>query len=166
MFFITYCSCAFAAVVHGVGSDLRDIAKKDVPLAFYFWWLATLFYTVTTVFVRASISVFLNKLCVKKTHKIIIWSTMGVVIAYSIFYFILAIFQCTPPSFFWERLRGKKDGSCLNAEIFPAATYAHSTISAIADWILGLLPIWLIWGLQMNTRTKVSVGILLGLGMM
>lgn len=47
-----------------------------------------------------------------------------------------------------------------------AASYAHSVVSAMADWVLGLLPIWLIWGLQMGRRTKISVGILLGLGVL
>jgi hypothetical protein len=163
--YTTYCSCGLAAIVHGVGRHPSDIPKEDLPQALYFWWLATIFYTLTTVLVRASISVFLNKLCVSRAHKIIVWGTMAVVIAFSTFYIFLAIFQCNPPSYFWERYLGKT-GTCINSAIFPGATYAHSTISAIADWILGLLPLWLIWDLQMNFRTKISVGIILGMGVM
>jgi hypothetical protein len=39
-------------------------------------------------------------------------------------------------------------------------------VSAVADWILGLLPIWLIWNLRLDTRTKLAASILLSCGMM
>lgn len=48
----------------------------------------------------------------------------------------------------------------------PNASIAHSALSFTADWILGLLPVALIWDLKMNTRTKVSVGILMSLGLL
>lgn len=124
-----------------------------------------MFYTTTLVFLRGSIALFLLKICVKKTHKMVIYVTMSIVIVYTIFYFFLAIFQCNPPSFFWQKYLGAK-GVCLDSHVFPGATYGHSIVSALADWTLALLPIWVIWDLQMNLRTKASVGVLLGLGMM
>lgn len=50
------------------------------------------------------------------------------------------------------------------SKIFPDATFAHSAISATADWVLGLLPIFFIWDLKMNHRTKISVAVVLSLG--
>ena len=57
-------------------------------------------------------------------------------------------------------------GSCINAAAVPDASIAHSAVSFTADWILGLLPIALLWHLQMNTRTKVSVATVLGMGLL
>jgi len=57
-------------------------------------------------------------------------------------------------------------GSCIDAAAVPDASIAHSAVSFTADWILGLLPIFLLWNLQMNTRTKVSVAACLSLGLL
>jgi hypothetical protein len=57
-------------------------------------------------------------------------------------------------------------GSCINPAAVPDASIAHSAVSFSADWVLGLLPIALIWKLQMNRRTKVSVAAILGLGLL
>lgn len=39
-------------------------------------------------------------------------------------------------------------GTCLDPVVFPSASYAHSAVSATADWILRVLPIWLRWDLK------------------
>jgi hypothetical protein len=61
-----------------------------------------LFYALTTVFVRLSIAVFLIRICLKRAYKIIIYMAMVMVTAFSIFYFFLVLFQCSPVSFFWN----------------------------------------------------------------
>ncbi|CZR50852.1 related to integral membrane protein [Phialocephala subalpina] len=165
MFFTTYCACSATGVHYGTGRHVTDIPLDDIPKALYYWWLCELFYTLTTVFIRLSIAVFLLRICVKPIHKNIVYGTLTMVILFSIFYFFLVLFQCTPYSYFWEQYLGKK-GSCINPAAVPDASIAHSVVSFTADWILGLLPIALIYDLKMNVRTKVSVAVLMGLGLL
>lgn len=54
----------------------------------------------------------------------------------------------------------------MNSKVIADSTYAHSAISALADWTLGTLPIFLVWDLAMSPRTKVSVALILALGAM
>ena len=128
-----------------------------------FWWFGELLYTLDTVLLRLSISLFLLRICVKRYHKWLIWGTMTGVGVFSTFYFILAIMQCQPVNYFWGQFAGE-EGHCIDPSIFPNATYAHSAVSATADFILGLLPVSVIWDLKMNMRSKVSVGVVLSLG--
>jgi hypothetical protein len=132
---------------------------------------------------------------------------MIAVILFSIFYFFVVVFQCSPVQFFWTQYEGVK-GKCVNPHIITGSTYAHSALSASADCksirangflvchatedfqnmeflcsmlveafqdqahtdsssfigTLGTLPIFLVWDLAMNPRTKVSVALILGLG--
>lgn len=77
------------------------------------------------------------------------------------------LMQCTPPSFFWEgpsRIPGAH-GSCINKAVVPISTIVHSVLSAISDWILALLPIAMLWSVQINLRTKISVAVLLSTGL-
>lgn len=164
-FFTTYSACSATGVHYGTGRHITDIPLQDIPKALYYWWLCELFYTVTTVFIRLSIAVFLLRICVKPIHKNIVYGALTMVILFSVFYFFLVLFQCTPYSYFWGQYEGKK-GSCINPAVVPDASIAHSVVSFTADWILGLLPIALIYDLKMNARTKVSVAVLLGLGLL
>lgn len=45
-----------------------------------------------------------------------------------------------------------------------AMAYAYSVTATLCDLTLGLLPIALVWNLQMNTRTKVALAGILGMG--
>ncbi|KAK0118900.1 hypothetical protein ONS96_011977 [Cadophora gregata f. sp. sojae] len=165
IFFTTYCACSATGVNYGTGRHATDIPPNDIPKALYYWFLCEIFYAITTLFIRLSIAVFLLRICVKPLHKNIVYITSAAMIAFTIFYFFLVIFQCHPTSYFWGQFEGKK-GSCINPAVVPNASIAHSAVSFTADWILGLLPIALIWDLKMNTRTKVSVGILMSLGLL
>lgn len=117
------------------------------------------------MFIRLSIAVFLLRICVKPFHKNIVYGTLSMVVVFSTFYFFLVLFQCTPYSYFWGQYAGQK-GSCIDPAAVPDASIAHSAVSFTADWILGLLPITLIYDLKMNLRSKVSVAVLLGLGLL
>jgi hypothetical protein len=93
----------------------------------------------------------------------IIWT---VIITFSIFtayYVPLMVYQCHPISYFWTK---SGDGWCLSSDVIANSTYAHGALTAVADWTLGTVPIFLVWSLKMNVRTKVSAALLLALGSM
>jgi hypothetical protein len=83
--------------------------------------------------------------------------------AFSIAFLFVIIFQCYPVSYFWTRFLGES-GTCIPATVVADMTYAHAAIITWSDWTLGILPIFLVWNLNMNPRTKVSVALILGLG--
>jgi hypothetical protein len=72
-------------------------------------------------------------------------------------------FQCSPPSYFWTKYLDEP-GSCLPVLTIENMTYSHGALSIWSDWTLGILPIFLVWNLNMNPRTKVSVAVILGIG--
>jgi len=39
----------------------------------------------------------------------------------------------------------------------------HSSIMSAGDWVCALLPIFLVWDLQMNKRLKFSVAVILAI---
>lgn len=99
-------------------------------------------------------------------HVIIIWTVTAVLEIYSVAYFFLFVLQCQPSSFFWNRYAGATDGTCIDPTITVNATYAYSAISCWVDWTLAILPVFIVWKLQMNVRTKISVAMVLAMGAM
>lgn len=115
---------------------------------------------------KFSIAIFLLRIAVARVHRIIIWVTLGVIEIYGAVYFFLFVLQCIPSNYFWTQYTGATEGKCMDAQITVNATYAYSAVSCAADWTLAIIPIFIIWELKMNARTKVSVALILAFGAM
>jgi hypothetical protein len=56
--------------------------------------------------------------------------------------------------FFWDK---NQAGACINPIIVAGSTYAFGGVSTICDLTYGILPIFLVKGLNMNRRSKFLV---------
>jgi hypothetical protein len=128
-------------------------------------------YVITTCLLKITIGVFLMQICVKKSQINIIRGVILVFGIFTIYFLFLMIFQCHPISYFWMSPPDPQPGytppageSCVSRDIIADSTYAHGALSAAVDWTLGILPIFLVWNLNMNPRTKISVALILALG--
>lgn len=70
-----------------------------------------------------------------------------------------------PSAYFWTQYTGG-EGTCINPKVTVDAFYAYSAVSCVGDWTLGILPAFMVWNLQMNFRTKLSVAAILAVGCM
>jgi hypothetical protein len=140
-----------------------DSLTPKVSNAFQWWYFTELGYVLSTALIKFCIGALLLRICAKRYQFIIIWVVIAVVAVFSIFYFFLLVFQCSPISFFWTQFQGVP-GTCLPVAVTTNATYVHSAVSALADWTLCVLPIFVVKDLKMNPRTKVTVALLLGIG--
>ena len=112
---------------------------------------------------KASIAVMLLRLTVIRTHRIIIWTVFTVTELYSAAFFFLFIFQCQPSEYFWTQYTGGT-GKCIDTSITISVFYGYSAITCVGDWTYAVLPYFLVWNLQMDTRSKVVVIVILALG--
>ncbi|KAH7018203.1 uncharacterized protein B0I36DRAFT_276695 [Microdochium trichocladiopsis] len=163
--FIVFCAFEITGVHYGTGQHIANIAPEAIPKAMESWWNCEPLYVLANMAIKASISLFLLRICVAKVQKIIIWTCLVVTEVYSTFFFLLFVLQCRPTSLFWLRYGPDPPaGSCLDPSIVPAAFYGYSAISCVVDWTFSILPIFLVWNLQMNFRMKVSVVLILAAG--
>ncbi|KAF7558008.1 hypothetical protein G7Z17_g330 [Cylindrodendrum hubeiense] len=163
--FIVFCAYEITGVHYGTGQHIGDIADENIPKAMQMWWTCEPLYVLTNMAIKASIAIFLLRICVHKYHKITIWVVTGVTEVYSLFFFLLFVLQCRPTSLFWLRYTSDPpEGSCLDAKVVANAFYGYSAISCWTDWTFSILPIFLVWKLQMNLRVKISVVLILAAG--
>lgn len=57
-------------------------------------------------------------------------------------------------------------GTCYDANIFTAVVFVNAVVGTTADYIYALIPVWMIWGIQMDRNSKVAVSFVLGLGVL
>ncbi|KAF9690840.1 hypothetical protein EKO04_011120 [Ascochyta lentis] len=79
------------------------------------------------------------------------------------------IFQCTPVAAAWDvRLRappfGTGNATCFSREAFRTIGLFNGVVNILTDFLLALLPIPLIWTLPMTIRSRLSLIVILGLG--
>lgn len=162
VFFVFFCAFAITGVFHGTGQHADVLPPTEIPVGLKWWWACEPVYVLSNMCLKFSIGIMLLRIAVSRTHKIIIWTVVIVLEVYGAFYFFLFVLQCRPSAYFWTQYTGGK-GSCINPKITVNATYAYSAVSCWADWTLAIIPAFLVWNLQMNIRTKISVAMILGL---
>lgn len=116
--------------------------------------------------VKLSIGLMLLRILLERWHRTLIYTSLSILELYSVAYFFLFVFQCYPPSWFWERFQGVSDGKCMATAVIINATYAYSAITIVIDITFALLPWVMVRSLTMNRRTKLLVAIVLGLASM
>ncbi|KAL3424535.1 integral membrane protein [Phlyctema vagabunda] len=163
VFFAFFCAFAITAEHHGSGKHIGNIPPADVPLGLKWWWACEPVYVLSNMALKFSIGIFLLRIAVARTHRIIIWTTVAVIEIYSVVFFFLFVLQCRPSKYFWTRYTGGS-GTCMNPKITVDATYVYSAISCWSDWTLAIIPVFLVWNLQMNSRTKLVVAVILAMG--
>ena len=183
IFFVIYATFAITGTHHGTGQHVWDIQPPtEIPIGLkvsstnisqldlttntlQWWWACEPVYVLSNMAIKASIAVMLLRLTVNATQRIILWVVLLITELYAMVFFFLFIFQCRPSSYFWTQFTGGS-GSCIDPTITVNAVYVYSAITCVGDWVFATLPFFLVWKLQINTRAKIQVALILAMGAM
>ncbi|KAI0177903.1 hypothetical protein BJ166DRAFT_600519 [Pestalotiopsis sp. NC0098] len=164
-FFIVFCAYEITGFIYGTGQHNSNLSAEQLPKAMQMWWTCEPLYVLCNMSIKASIAIFLLRICVAKIHRIIIWIVIGVTELYSFAFFMLFVLQCRPTSLFWLRFSSNPpSGTCLDPSVVTNAFYGYSAISCVTDWTYSIMPIFLVWSLQMDRKVKISVAAILAAG--
>lgn len=120
-----------------------------------------LVYFVSTVVLKVSIAVMLLRLAQNRYHRYLVLWTIGFNVLCGPVLFFVATFQCWPIARSWDI---SVKGTCISRPVFTDLIYASAAISLVTDGIFAILPTFLIKPLQMDRRIKISLSLILGLG--
>ncbi|KAK0367570.1 integral membrane protein [Colletotrichum limetticola] len=162
--YTAYGVLALHGVIYGAtGRHLTEVTVDQAAISLRAWYICEVLYSPITLAIRTSICLVLLRLTFMRVHRLVIYANLVVVWIISAAFFCIVTFQCMPPSYFWRQLYGGP-GSCSSFSLIPVTTVTHSVILAMSDWCMGLLPIVLLWNVNLNWRTKALVAALLGMG--
>lgn len=107
---------------------------------------------------KVSIALFLLRITRSKLHNWIIWIATALTVVCGIAFFFIAMLQCKPVEYFWTRaLPTEPAGKCIDIDVIIIITYTYSAISIVTDFTFSILPIFMIWQLQMDLKTKLAL---------
>lgn len=90
------------------------------------------------------------------------WTVKGMIIfmfTHGLVFFIMIVFQCLPISSIWDKTI---TGKCLPVNV--AIGFTGAGLSIIEDFIILFLPIRQLWKLQMSSRKRLGLVLLLSVG--
>lgn len=128
-------------------------------LVLQFWYFCEIFYVLSTAALKVAIGLFLLRVASQRMHVMIIWAIMILASVFGGAFFFVIVFQCWPISDWWDLNPAHKN--CINPDIIIGLTYGVSALNVIADWTLGILPIFIVKDLQMSHRQKRLVSVIL-----
>lgn len=119
--------------------------------------------------VKISIAVFLLRLSTRTPYKRFLYTIIVFLILFTITCMMTLILQCIPVQAAWDTtLRppplGTGTAKCYSLAIFRDIGLFNSSINIATDVLFATLPIPLVWNLQLNQRTKISLIAILSLG--
>jgi hypothetical protein len=124
---------------------------------------------VLSALVKILVGLFLLRICSQqKWQRITIWTLLGVVAVFNIFYIFTVVFQCLPVDYYWYRYTDPQvvAGGCTKTDLATVPTYISLFLNVFADWLLALLPVSFVYKAKMPLKTKCSVVAVLALGAM
>ncbi|KAI1849691.1 hypothetical protein JX265_008028 [Neoarthrinium moseri] len=119
-----------------------------------------MFYMSSSVFIKTSICATLLRLSVQRKFNYILWGIIVVTILTTFVTLISVWIQCRPLAASW----GEVPGTCMDINVLITLTYVVSALNIATDWSVALLPIAILWKLQMARKVKIAVGFVMGLG--
>lgn len=114
--------------------------------------------------IKLSIALFLLRIAVRKPYIWILRISMVVVFIWSVAIFFFDVFQCAPVEAQWDFTIADK--KCLPGSSFVAAAYSISVMTIVTDWLYAILPVPMIWSVQMTVQAKATVAFVLSLGVL
>ncbi|GAP87773.2 putative integral membrane protein [Rosellinia necatrix] len=146
---------------HGLGLHKLFVSDDDL----WEFGAATFAQTILNLLglglLKISLSFSLLRLCRGRAFKWILWGTIAFVTIYTIFAFLTLFLYCKPLSGFWDLNSGAK---CYSVKLFIRFGLANTALSIFTDILLASLPIPVIWQLQLRTKLRVYLIIMLALG--
>lgn len=133
--------------------------SEETPLTFQFTICATICYALSISFSKLSILAFYLRLSPARWFRMLVWCLIGFVSAYSIAYFLVNIFGCSPITASWDLSIENK--TCVDTL---TSYMVLSIANIIMDCCTLALPVPVVLPLQMARRQKISLILLFGMG--
>ncbi|KAL1652991.1 hypothetical protein SLS61_004612 [Didymella pomorum] len=118
-------------------------------------------------FIKLSIGFFLLRLADRTKWRPFLIGMLTFIGIFTIGSTFAIIFQCTPVAAGWDyTLRPPiGTGKCYDATIFKNVGVFNSSVNIFTDLLFALIPIPMVWRLQVNLQTRIGLAVILSLGL-
>lgn len=151
----------YGTVANGLGRDIWTIPFDQITkFGMYFHVMAVLYFAQIPL-LKLSLLFFYLRIFPTKMVRKLLWGTVIFNAVFAAVFIIVAIFQCQPISYFWQKWDGEHKGQCANINII---TSCNAAISIVVDFWMLAVPLAQLKGLNLDWKKKVGVGMMFCVG--
>lgn len=121
-----------------------------------------IFYVASTVPIKSAICIALLRITKERKYRYPLNGIMALTSVAAITTIVTVLAQCRPIAATWD----KRLGTCDNPKVITNVSYFISSVSIVTDWTCAILPVFILWNIQLRFRIKASVAAILALGVM
>lgn len=152
---------AHGVTANGLGRDIWTLSYENITsFIFYFFLLEVLYFAAVST-LKLSLLFFYKRIFPSPTVQKLLYGTIVFDCLLGIAFTLVAIFQCAPINYYWDRWDGEHTGQCMNINVI---AWSNAGISIGLDlWVLAI-PLWQLYGLELDLRKKISVALMFCVG--
>ncbi|KAK2059299.1 integral membrane protein [Colletotrichum caudatum] len=164
VFFLPSVALLIIGTYWGLGA--HDARIPEGWLAYYqikgkeYMFLFEVPYFASTVLTKISLAIMIVRLSTTKVYAYIVWGSIAVLGINMATCMVVLLVSCHPIAALWNG----KLGFCRLPNGWMLVSYAGTAVLAGVDWTCAITPFFLIQGLLMPNRRKISLQVVLGLG--
>lgn len=139
---------------YGLGKDIWDADIPHLDNLFRDLYIASLFYQLTSGFVKIGILAFYLRIFPNDIFKRVAWALIVLSATWAIAFTFVWAFSCIPVSYSWTRWNTTATGKCVN---IPFVVLFQAALNLTLEVAIFLLPIPVLLKLRMNWKKKAQV---------
>ncbi|RAH79094.1 hypothetical protein BO86DRAFT_319103 [Aspergillus japonicus CBS 114.51] len=149
---------------YGIGKHALAITESDTVPMLKCIWVTRIFYTLSMGLVKMSLLWFYLRLDPRRSMRWAVFLVMFLNIGLSLASFIGSLASCSPPSLFWTNPTG--DSRCMSLDAQQLFYEVNGVLNIVTDILIYLLPVPMLYGLQVTWRKKGAILGVFGLGIL
>ncbi|RAK71283.1 uncharacterized protein BO72DRAFT_463958 [Aspergillus fijiensis CBS 313.89] len=149
---------------YGIGKHALAITESDTVPMLKCIWVTRLFYTLSMGLVKMFLLWFYLRLDPRRFMRWAVFFVMFLNIGLSLASFIGSLASCRPPSLFWTSPTG--DSRCMSLGAQQLFYEVNGVLNIVTDILIYLLPVPMLYGLQVTWRKKGAILAIFGLGIL
>lgn len=148
-------------VPNGIGRDAWTVSFDQITTFIRFFSIMEIIYFLDMAIIKLALLFFYLRIFLSTNTRRLLIATIVFNSLLGIAFFFVAIFQCNPINYAWEKWDGEHEGQCLNIN---AMVKSHAIISIVLDiWMLAI-PLWHLKNLNIDWKRKVGVALMFSVG--
>ncbi|USP75496.1 hypothetical protein yc1106_02770 [Curvularia clavata] len=165
IFFATLLALAYSITTiyqtsNGLGKHIADVTPRQFHNLMKIGGIAgQMLYNMATMFIKVSLCFFYLRFSISRAFHIAIYILMAISVIYSILSGFGFAWTCNPKEKYWDFTI--MSGSCID---FNAFFLSNACINAATDFVLLVMPLFIIKNLTLPARRKLGVALLLMTG--
>ncbi|PYI04564.1 hypothetical protein BO78DRAFT_471214 [Aspergillus sclerotiicarbonarius CBS 121057] len=142
---------------NGLGKHIHGLQLANIAMIVELLYVFQIFYVLGPASVKLSLLFLYRRVFERSKFLRLVYGMMGLIVIFGIVMTFMAIFNCTPISAFWT-----KRGTCFDFALF---ALGYAVVNIITDLAIWLMPIPIIWKIQMPMHQKIALSLIFALGL-